>query len=111
MQDVQVDEFIRLKVKQGIPTELPLELHAMLGTTDDSEHGDHARKIFHGYCKSYCYLPLCPFCGDWPLAPALHLTLRKYSLAGTEMEKAQADTIHTKLPKMSGRVNHGCPDT
>ena len=35
--------------------------------TDDPVHGDQEGRFFHGYYKSYCYLPLYCFCGDIPL--------------------------------------------
>ena len=35
--------------------------------TDDPLHGNQEGKFFHGYYKSYCYLPLYAFCGDIPL--------------------------------------------
>ncbi len=67
LQDALVDVFIRLRAKQGVPTELTLDLDA----TDDPVHGDQLGKFFHGYYKSYCYLPLYTFCGDWPLGAVL----------------------------------------
>lgn len=45
------------------PTELVLDLDA----TDDSVHGDQIGKFFHGYYKSYCFLPLYIFCESQPL--------------------------------------------
>ncbi len=38
-----------------------------LDATDDPIHGDQEGRFFHGYYKSYCYLPLYAFCGDIPL--------------------------------------------
>lgn len=35
--------------------------------TDDPLHGAQEGKFFHGYYKSYCYLPLYAFCGAIPL--------------------------------------------
>jgi len=67
LQNALVDVFIRLRAKQGVPTELTLDLDA----TDDPVHVDQLGKFFHGYYKSYCYLPLYTFCGDWPLGAVL----------------------------------------
>lgn len=67
MQDTLVDTFIRLRSKQGIPEELVLDFDA----TDDLIHGDQLGKFFHGYYKSYCYMPLYTFCGAWPLGAIL----------------------------------------
>lgn len=35
--------------------------------TDDKIHGEQEGRFYHGYYKSYCYLPLYCFCGDIPL--------------------------------------------
>ncbi len=35
--------------------------------TDDPLHGQQQGAYFHGYYKSYCYLPLYCFCGNIPL--------------------------------------------
>ena len=67
LQDALVDVFIRLKAKQGVPTELVLDLDA----TDDPVHGNQLGKFFHGYYKCHCFLPLYTFCGDWPLGAVL----------------------------------------
>jgi hypothetical protein len=67
LQEALVDLFIRLKAKQSVPQELVIDLDA----TDDPIHGDQLGKFFHGYYKSYCYLPLYTFCGDWPLGAVL----------------------------------------
>jgi Transposase DDE domain group 1 len=34
-----------------------------LDATDDPIHGEQEGRFFHGYYKSYCYLPLYVFCG------------------------------------------------
>jgi hypothetical protein len=50
-----------------VPQELVLDLDA----TDDPVHGDQLGKFFHGYYRSYCYLPLYTFCDAWPLGAVL----------------------------------------
>lgn len=45
------------------PSELMLDFDA----TDDSVHGNQIGKFFHGYYKSYCFLPLYVFCESQPL--------------------------------------------
>lgn len=42
------------------PEELVLDFDA----TDDTVHGGQEGRFFHGYYKSYCFLPLYVFCGD-----------------------------------------------
>jgi hypothetical protein len=59
-----VEAFLQLHPQP--PEEIVLDLDA----TDDPIHGDQAGRFFHGYYKSYCYLPLYIFCGE-------HLLLAK----------------------------------
>lgn len=42
----------------------PKRLILDLDATDDTIHGDQEGKFFHGYYKSYCYLPLYIFTDD-----------------------------------------------
>lgn len=67
LHETLVDVFCRMRSKQGVPSELVLDLDA----TDDPLHGDQLGKFFHGYYQSYCYLPLYIFCEGWPLLALL----------------------------------------
>ena len=49
------------------PARIVLDLDA----TDDPIHGHQLGRFFHGYYKSYCYLPLYIFCGDHLLCARL----------------------------------------
>jgi Transposase DDE domain group 1 len=49
------------------PERIVLDLDA----TDDPIHGHQLGRFFHGYYKSYCYLPLYIFCGDHLLGARL----------------------------------------
>jgi hypothetical protein len=49
------------------PTEIVLDMD----TTDLPLHGKQEGRFFHGYYDSYCYLPLCVFCGDHVLCVRL----------------------------------------
>jgi hypothetical protein len=49
------------------PDRLVLDLDA----TDDPIHGHQLGRFFHGYYKSYCYLPLYIFCGNQLLCARL----------------------------------------
>ena len=48
-----------LEAHRTAPTQITLDLDA----TDDPLHGQQEGRFFHGYYKSYCYLPLYIFCG------------------------------------------------
>src|SRR5256885_2061744 len=45
--------------RRAAPRQITLDLDA----TDDPLHGAQEGRFFHGYYKSYCYLPLYIFCG------------------------------------------------
>src|SRR6202034_3914696 len=47
-----------LEAHRTAPKQITLDLDA----TDDPLHGDQEGRYFHGYYKSYCYLPLYIFC-------------------------------------------------
>jgi hypothetical protein len=48
-----------LEAHRTAPSRITLDLDA----TDDPLHGEQEGRFFHGYYKSYCYLPLYIFCG------------------------------------------------
>jgi hypothetical protein len=45
-------------------TEPPVRIILDADATDDPLHGNQEGRFFHGYYKSYCYLPLYIFCGN-----------------------------------------------
>ena len=49
----------------------PAEVILDLDATDDPLHGQQEGRFFHGYYRSYCYLPLSVFAGDFLLAAQL----------------------------------------
>jgi hypothetical protein len=66
IEDFFVDVFLKLHQKQP-PKRIVLDLDA----TDDPLHGHQLGRFFHGYYKSYCYLPLYIFCGSHLLCAKL----------------------------------------
>jgi Transposase DDE domain group 1 len=60
-----VDMFLQMHPQP--PAEIVLDLDA----TDDPVHGNQLGRFFHGYYKSYCYLPLYIFCGEHLLCAKL----------------------------------------
>jgi hypothetical protein len=49
----------------------PAEVILDLDATDDPVHGGQEGRFFHGYYRTYCYLPLYIFAGDFLLAATL----------------------------------------
>ena len=56
-----------LKLHRTPPKRIVLDLDA----TEDPLHGDQLGKFFHGYYKSYCFLPLYIFCDNHLLCAKL----------------------------------------
>ena len=92
----------------GLLTELFLEAHSEapeeiwldVDATDDPVHGAQEGRFFHGYYKSYCYLPLYVFCGEHVLASRLR----------TSDIDASAGTVEELAPIVA-RIRAAWPDT
>ena len=56
-----------IQSQQHAPKRIVLDLDA----TDDRLHGRQSGRFFHGYYKSFCYLPLYIFCGEHLLCARL----------------------------------------
>lgn len=70
-----------LEAHGGAPEEIILDVDA----TDDPIHGEQEGRFFHGYYRSYCYLPLYIFCGEHLLCARLR-TADQDGAAGTVEE-------------------------
>ena len=79
MDDLLVDLF--LEAYDDAPEEIILDVDA----TDDPLHGHQEGRFFHGYYRSYCYLPLYIFCGEQLLCARLR-TADQDGAAGTAEE-------------------------
>ena len=66
----------------------PSVLWLDLDATDDPLHGQQEGRFFHGYYKSYCYLPLYIFCGAHLLCARLRPADRE-AAAGSVAEVAR----------------------
>jgi hypothetical protein len=93
MDDLLVDLF--LEAYDNPPKEIILDVDA----TDDPLHGNQEGRFFHGYYRSYCYLPLYIFCGEHLLCARLR-TADQDGAAGTvdELERMVA-RIRLSWPK------------
>jgi len=78
----------------GSPSRIVLDFDA----TDDPIHGDQLGKFFHGYYRSYCYLPLYVFCGD-------HLLCAKLRPSGIDASAGSKQV----LERIVGRVRQAWP--
>jgi hypothetical protein len=82
MDALLVDLF--LEAHDTPPKEIILDVDA----TDDPLHGHQEGRFFHGYYRSYCYLPLYIFCGEHLLCARLR-TADQDGAAGTVAELAR----------------------
>lgn len=81
MDDLLVDLF--LEAYPAAPAEIILDVDA----TDDPVHGHQEGRFFHGYYRSYCYLPLYIFCDEHLLCARLRQADQD-GAAGTKEELA-----------------------
>jgi len=82
MDALLVDLFLEAYDKP--PQQIILDVDA----TDDPLHGHQEGRLFHGYYRSYCYLPLYIFCGEHLLCARLR-TADHDQAAGTVDELAR----------------------
>jgi hypothetical protein len=87
MDDLLVDVF--MECHRTAPEQIVLDLDA----TDDPLHGSQEGRFFHGYYKSYCYLPLYIFCGD-------HLLCARLRPSNIDASKGSVE----ELDKIVGRI-------
>ena len=67
---------------------------------NDPLHGKQEGRFFHGYYRSYCYLPLYVFCGD-------HLLLARLRRANTDPGAGVVE----ELSPLIARIRQAWPDT
>ena len=93
MDELLVDLF--LEAYDSPPEEIILDVDA----TDDPLHGHQEGRFFHGYYRSYCYLPLYIFCDEHLLCARLR-TADQDGAAGTVDELARIiKRIRSSWPK------------
>ncbi len=94
VQRFLVRTYLRLHSK---PKRLILDLDA----TDDTIHGDQEGKFFHGYYKSYCYLPLYIFTEDgFPL----WAELRRSNIDAAEGAEEAVSVLTEEIRRCWGKV-------
>jgi len=85
-----------LQAHDSAPERIVIDLDA----TDDLLHGNQSGRFFHGYYKSYCYLPLYIFCGEHLLAAKL----RPSNIDG-------AAGALKEVQRIVGEIRHHWPQT
>ena len=74
------------------PSQITLDLDA----TDDPLHGEQEGRFFHGYYKSYCYLPLYIFCGR-------HLLCARLRRANIDASAGSVEEVARIVAQIRGR--------
>ncbi len=77
----------------------PSVLWLDLAATDDPLHGEQAGRFFHGYYKSYCYLPLYIFCEE-------HLLCARLRPANEDAAAGRVD----ELARIIGQIRQRWPE-
>src|SRR5512135_2027551 len=85
-----------LQAHREPPARIVLDLDA----TDDPIHGHQLGRFFHGYYKSYCYLPLYIFCGDHLLCARLRPSDIDASAGALKQLKRLITQIRTAWPRV-----------
>ena len=91
---VFVDGF--LNAQQTPPERIILDLDA----TDDPLHGSQEGRFFHGYYRSYCYLPLYIFCGEFLLCARLRCSDIDGSAGSIEELGPIVERIRARWPEV-----------
>ena len=86
-----------LEAHRTAPSQITLDLDA----TDDPLHGEQEGRFFHGYYKSYCYLPLYIFCGRHLLCAKLRRSNIDASAGSVEEVARIVAQIRGRWPKVS----------
>lgn len=71
-----------------------------LDATDDPVHGEQEGRFFHGYYKSYCYLPLYIFCEGFLLGARLRPSNIDASAGAVEELERIIPRIRDRWPKV-----------
>ena len=90
--------FVRqfLKRSEGPP---PKEIVLDLDNSDIPLHGHQEGRFFHGYYRSYCYLPLYVFCGDHLLAAHLQTADKDGASDAVEVCQLLVEEIRSQWPE------------
>ena len=94
LSQVLVDQFLDSFAEP--PEELTLDLDA----TDDLVHGNQQQRFFHGYYKSYCFLPLYVFCGEQLLCAYLRPSKIDAAKHARAITKLLVRAIRTRWPQV-----------
>jgi len=81
-----------LEAHRTAPSQITLDLDA----TDDPLHGEQEGRFFHGYYKSYCYLPLYIFCGR-------HLLCAKLRRSDIDASAGSVEEVARIVAQIRGR--------
>ena len=93
-ENLFVDLF--LDSDQTPPEQIVLDVDA----TDDPIHGHQEGHFFHGYYKSYCYLPLYIFCGEQLLCAKLRTSDRDAADGTLEETQRIVARIRARWPNV-----------
>jgi hypothetical protein len=85
-----------IEAHDDVPERIVLDLDA----TDDPVHGHQEGRFFHGYYRSYCYLPLYIFCGDHLLCAKLRPANQDGAAGSVEEVARIVDQIRSHWPEV-----------
>lgn len=83
-----------LDTYKKVPAEIVLDFDA----TDDTLHGNQEGRFYHGYYRSYCYLPLYVTCDDRLLVSKLRTSNRDAAAGSAEVLAHLVERIRERWP-------------
>ena len=92
IDDLMVDVYI--ESQPTAPQEVVLDIDA----TDDILYGKQEGRVFHGYYRDYCYLPLYIFCGEYLLCARLRVA-----------SEDPASGVRQELERIVGKLRSAWP--
>ena len=97
-EEAIADYFVKIFLAsyENPPSELVLDLDA----TDDPVHGNQEGRFFHGYYRSYCFLPLYIFCGQHLLCAKLRSADRDGAAGALDEVKRIVARIRERWPSV-----------
>jgi hypothetical protein len=87
---------LSLDAHRSPPRQIVLDIDA----TDVPLHGHQEGRFFHGYCDTYCYLPLYVFCGRHLLAAKLRRSDIDGSAGAAEEVQRLVGRIRARWPRV-----------
>jgi len=93
-----LEQFFAKRFIESYGTDVPERLVLDFDASDIKLHGEQEGRFYHGYYKSYCYLPLYLFCGEQLLVAKLRKADIDGCLGTTDVLKWLVPMLRARWP-------------